>query len=63
MHSTPVPVQKPISVHLNGESVALNTGVIIRNSQAFIPLRFISKTLGAKVDWVQKEDKISITMK
>ncbi|OAB36012.1 stalk domain-containing protein [Paenibacillus glacialis] len=130
MHSTPVPVQKPISVHLNGESVALNNGVMIRNSQAFIPLRsvfeklgaaitfeemskvvtikrsnvgmppltisinyksgevtvnnkaiqlqntpfgvngtsylplrFISETLGAKVDWVQLEDKISITMK
>ncbi len=130
MHSTPVPVQKPISVHLNGESVALNNGVIIRNSQAFIPLRsvfeklgatitfeemskvvtikrsdvgtpslvitinyksgeltlnnktvklqnapfgvngtsylplrFISETLGAKVDWIQKEDKITITMK
>ncbi|OAB26551.1 hypothetical protein PMSD_25555 [Paenibacillus macquariensis subsp. defensor] len=130
MHNTPVPVQKPISVHLNGESVALNNGVIIRNSQAFIPLRsvfeklgatitfeeiskvvtikrsdvgtppltisinmksgelavnnkavilqntpfgvngtsylplrFISETLGATVDWVQQTDRISITMK
>lgn len=130
MHSTAVPMQKPISVHLNGESVALNNGVITRNSQAFIPLRsifeklgatitfeemskivtikrtdvgmppltininyksgevtvnneavklqnapfgvngtsylplrFISETLGAKVEWVQQEDQITITMK
>lgn len=130
MHSSVVPMQKPVSVHLNGTSVALNNGVIIQKSQAFIPLRsvfeklgatitfdnltkvvtitrsdvgmppltisinyksgvvtvnnkvmtlqntpfsvngtsylplrFISETLGATVDWVQKDDKISITMK
>jgi len=54
MHETPVPVQLPISIHLNDELVALNNGVITRNSQAFIPLRSVFEKLGAKIDWDEK---------
>ncbi|WP_199618217.1 stalk domain-containing protein [Paenibacillus alkalitolerans] len=50
-HFNPVPMQKPISVHLNGEPVSLNTGVIIRNGQAFIPLRSVFEKMGAKLTW------------
>ncbi|MBB6730537.1 hypothetical protein [Cohnella zeiphila] len=40
-HVTPVPVQAPIEVVLNGESMPLNNGVIARSGQAFLPLRSI----------------------
>ncbi len=33
------------------------------NGTSYLPLRFVSESLGAKVDWLQKEYKISITMK
>ncbi|WP_290370432.1 copper amine oxidase N-terminal domain-containing protein [Paenibacillus plantiphilus] len=32
------------------------------NGTAYLPLRFISETLGAAVDWRQKEHKIVIQM-
>lgn len=51
MHTTPVPVQEPIEVRLNGGSVALSSGVVTRNGQAFIPLRSVFEKLGAKVEW------------
>ncbi|MBW7455236.1 stalk domain-containing protein [Paenibacillus sepulcri] len=51
MHSTPVQMQKPVSIQLNGESVTMTSGVIIRNGQAFIPLRSLFEKLGAKVTW------------
>ncbi|SDE50382.1 Copper amine oxidase N-terminal domain-containing protein [Paenibacillus sp. cl6col] len=132
MHAQAVPVHRAVSLVLNGETVKMNNGVVIRNGQAFVPirsifeklgatikfdilskvvtvsrsnagtgsaeltidvnyksgtmtlngkevqldnkpfaikgtsylpLRFISEKLGAKAEWVQKEDKISITMK
>lgn len=130
MHEQAVPVQRAVALVLNGETVKMNNGVVIRKGQAFVPirsifeklgadikwdtisktatitrskagdsaltikvdyklgtttmdgkevqlenkpfaikgtsylpLRFISEKLGAKVDWVQKDDKISITMK
>jgi Alpha-tubulin suppressor and related RCC1 domain-containing proteins len=47
----PLPMQAPIEVALNGESIPLNNGVITRNSQAFVPLRSIFEKLGAKISW------------
>ncbi|MFF2018294.1 stalk domain-containing protein [Paenibacillus sp. NPDC058177] len=52
-HYKPVPVQNPISVSLNGENVALTSGVITRNGQNFIPLRSVFEKLGAKVTFDQ----------
>ncbi|MCQ6564054.1 stalk domain-containing protein [Paenibacillus mendelii] len=51
MHDTPVPVQQAISVHLNGELVPLNNGVITSSGQAFIPLRSVFEKLGAEFKW------------
>ena len=45
MPDSPVPVQKPISIQLNGEMVALSSGVVTRNDHAFIPLRSIFEKL------------------
>ncbi|PZD95903.1 copper amine oxidase [Paenibacillus sambharensis] len=50
-YSTPVQVQRPISVVLNGEPAALSGGVIIRNNQAFIPLRSVFEKMGAGISF------------
>ncbi|MCD9023170.1 stalk domain-containing protein [Cohnella silvisoli] len=61
IHNTPVPVQKPISVQLNGVPVVLSSGVITRNEQAFIPLRSVFEKMGASVSW-DNDNKI-VTIK
>ncbi|GGG05826.1 hypothetical protein GCM10010912_58110 [Paenibacillus albidus] len=48
-HTTPVPVQKPISVSLNGDNVAMTNGVITRGGQNFVPLRSVFEKLGAEI--------------
>lgn len=50
----PVPMQKPISVSLNGQVVSLTNGVITRGGQNFVPLRSLFDKLGATVAY--KED-------
>ncbi|QJC52839.1 hypothetical protein HGI30_15555 [Paenibacillus albicereus] len=50
-HRTPVAVQRAISVAVNGEKVPLMNGVILRNDQAFVPVRSIFEKLGASVVW------------
>ncbi|MBB6635540.1 stalk domain-containing protein [Cohnella thailandensis] len=55
---TPVQLQTPIEVVLNGESIALTNGVITRNGQAFVPLRSIFEKLGARISW-EAESKIA----
>lgn len=51
MYDTPQPMQKPVSVYINSETVVMNSGVIIKNGQAFIPLRSIFENMGATIDW------------
>ncbi len=34
---------------------------IIENSRTLVPVRFVSEALGAKVDWIQAEQKVVIT--
>ncbi|MGM1019099.1 MAG: stalk domain-containing protein [Bacillota bacterium] len=51
LYSTPVPVQKPILVRLNGTPIPLSNGVITRSGQAFIPLRSVFDKLGAEVTY------------
>lgn len=48
---------------LNGKEVQLENKPFAIKGTSYLPLRFISEKLGAKVDWSQKEDKILITMK
>ena len=50
-HQGIVPVQKPISVSLNGENVTFTNGVITRNGQNFIPLRSLFEKLGAVISF------------
>ncbi|MWC28965.1 stalk domain-containing protein [Paenibacillus sp. MMS18-CY102] len=48
-HTTPVPVQKPITISLNGDNVPMLNGVMTRNNQNFVPLRSVFEQLGAKI--------------
>lgn len=50
-HLTPVPVQPPIAVTVNGETARLSNGVIVRSGQTFVPLRSVFEKLGAKISW------------
>lgn len=50
-YPAPVPMQKPVSVTLNGESVAFTNGVITRNGQNFIPLRSLFSKMGATIGY------------
>ena len=51
IYNVPQRMQKPVSVYLNGQSVVMNSGVIMRNGQAFIPLRSIFEKMGATLKW------------
>lgn len=63
MEKTPVPMQKPISVSLNGENIAMNTGVVTKDGQNFVPLRSVFEKLGAKITYEETSANkmISIT--
>lgn len=56
-YPAPVPMQKPVAVTLNGESIAFTNGVITRNGQNFIPLRSLFSKMGATVGYSM--DKIA----
>ncbi|WP_018758013.1 stalk domain-containing protein [Paenibacillus terrigena] len=47
----------------NGEKVTLLNKPFVLQSTAYLPLRFISEALGAKVEWNQEVGKIVISMK
>ncbi|MFB9326399.1 stalk domain-containing protein [Paenibacillus aurantiacus] len=59
-HWTPVPVQKPIEVILNGEAVELTNGVVARSNQTFVPLRSIFEKLGATIAWNATEKLVTL---
>ncbi|MCR8844118.1 stalk domain-containing protein [Paenibacillus sp. SC116] len=62
-YSNIVPVQKPIIVELNGKSVPLSNGVIVRNDQAFIPLRSVFGSMGAEIKWDAEDKQALVTQK
>ncbi|MCV9949641.1 stalk domain-containing protein [Paenibacillus sp. BT-177] len=54
---------KTSQTKVNSKSVELTNPPFMVNGIGYLPLRLISETLGAKVDWIQKEDTIVITTK
>ncbi|WP_313999529.1 stalk domain-containing protein [uncultured Paenibacillus sp.] len=48
---------------MNNEGALLQNEPFAVNGSAYLPLRFISESLGATVDWVQQDDNISIAMR
>lgn len=49
------------NVTVNGKNVKIDTAVEIKKGTTFVPLRFISEQLGAKVQWNQAQKSITIT--
>lgn len=47
---------------VNNKTVNLPTLPFIVNGSMYLPLRFISEQLGAKVEWLPQEERIAITM-
>ncbi|NLJ72677.1 MAG: hypothetical protein GX333_06665 [Syntrophomonadaceae bacterium] len=45
---------------VNGEAYQLDTSPYIKDSRTYIPLRFISELLGAKVDWDSDKGEVNI---
>lgn len=62
MHNEPVPVQKPISISLNGENIPLTSGVITQKGQNFIPLRSVFEKLGAQVTFDNTSKLASVAL-
>ncbi|WP_052755984.1 stalk domain-containing protein [Paenibacillus durus] len=62
MHPKPVAMQKPISVSLNGEAVAMNNGVITKDGQNFVPLRSVFEKLGAVVAYKETSGQKMVTI-
>jgi hypothetical protein len=46
---------------VDGNAIVLAVPPQIINGRVSVPLRFIGEALGAKIDWVAKEQKITIT--
>ncbi|MFD1956293.1 stalk domain-containing protein [Paenibacillus thailandensis] len=59
--TTPVPVQRPIAVSINGQDAALPTGVITRNGQNFVPLRSVFEQLGAVIKYDEPTKTATVT--
>ncbi|MEK3903586.1 copper amine oxidase N-terminal domain-containing protein [Paenibacillus sp. FSL R7-0179] len=47
---------------VNGKSVTLANKAFVVNGSVYLPLRFISEQLGAKVDWLPQEGRIAISL-
>ncbi len=48
-------------VTVDGKESTLDTSPFILNNRTMVPIRFVSETLGAKVDWVQSERAVYVT--
>ena len=46
---------------VNDRTVELDVAPVISNNRTFVPLRFVSTNLGAKVDWINETKTIIIT--
>jgi hypothetical protein len=50
------------TIQVNGASQAIDTAPFILEGRTMVPIRFISETLGAKVDWFTAERKVEVTL-
>ncbi|MBE9914737.1 copper amine oxidase [Paenibacillus donghaensis] len=63
MYDKPVLMQKAITVRLNGKAPQLSSGALVRNGQAFVPLRSIFSELGAEVGWDESTKTATVVQK
>jgi hypothetical protein len=48
--------------HVNGSPTSIDVAPFIVGASTYVPLRFISESLGANVDWDQSQQLVAITM-
>lgn len=46
---------------VNQQKISLDVAPIVLNGRTLVPLRFISETLGFKVDWIEETNSVSIS--
>ena len=44
-----------------GKTKSNDVAPIIENSRTMLPARFVAENLGAKVEWIEKDQKVIIT--
>ncbi len=49
------------TAYVNGNAVKLDSPAFIENDRTYLPLRFISENLGAKVEWIEDAEQVVIT--
>ena len=49
------------TAYVNGTAVKLDAAAFVENGRTYLPLRFISETLGAQVAWNEAEKTVTIT--
>ncbi len=49
------------TAYVNGNAVKLDSPAFIENDRTYLPLRFISENLGAKVEWIEDVQQVVIT--
>ena len=49
------------TAYVNGTAVKLDAAAFVENGRTYLPLRFISETLGAQVAWNETEKTVTIT--
>ena len=49
------------TAYVNGTAVKLDAAAFVENGRTYLPLRFISETLGAQVAWDEAEKTVTIT--
>jgi hypothetical protein len=47
--------------NVNGKVVTFDAAAVIKQNRTFVPLRFVSETFGAKVEWFPSERLVNIT--
>lgn len=50
-------------IQINGEIKEIDVAPFIKDNRTFVPIRFVSEALGAKVNWVDSEKKVEIVLK
>ena len=49
------------TAYVNGTAVKLDAAAFVENGRTYLPLRFVSETLGAQVVWTEAEKTVTIT--
>lgn len=49
------------TAYVNGKAMAVNRPAVVRNGSTLVPIRFISESLGAYVDWDETSSMVNIS--